>query len=349
MLFALATFAALELVTDEAWRAASSDDHVNALLHRVPEAHKRRCEGVLRGANRRGFSQAWQDWILYRNFFAGRTDGLYVDIGTNDPLQISNSAFFDLCLGWKGICFEPQPRYHAAIRGKRTCALVPRCVLGKAANVTVASAGGGFQVRQASGGGASTAGSSSGGGGGGGGGGASGQMTCVGMAEALGSVALHGRSIDMLTIDIEGSEPHVLRCMPFDQLDIRLVLIETNKVRACQMRSRWRGPSGCLRGWRTHTHDPALLRCVTLQVRDMRAVDAFFAQHGYANVATLLQTDRNWLDNVYVRMARKLVVPAIAGRCTAEERAQTDCHGGGEYQPWARDEAAAPWGRCVER
>lgn len=314
MLFALATFAALELVTDEAWRLASSDDHVNALLHRVPEAHKRRCEGVLRGANRRGFSQAWQDWILYRNFFAGRTDGLYVDIGTNDPLQISNSAFFDLCLGWKGVCFEPQKRYHKAIRGKRTCALVPRCVLGKAANVTVASEGGGFTVRQASGGGASTAGSSSGGGGGGG---ASGHMTCVGMAEALGSVALHGRSIDMLTIDIEGSEPHVLRCMPFDKLDIRLVLIETNKV------------------------------------RDMRAVDAFFAQHGYANVATLLQTDRSWLDNVYVRMARKLVVPAIAGTCTAEERAQTDCHGGGEYQPWTRDEkhpsVAAPWGRCVER
>lgn len=295
MLFALATFAALELVTDEAWRLASSDDHVNALLHRVPEAHKRRCEGVLRGANRRGFSQAWQDWILYRNFFAGRTDGLYVDIGTNDPLQISNSAFFDLCLGWKGVCFEPQKRYHKAIRGKRTCALVPRCVLGKAANVTVASEGGGFEVRQASGGGAS------------------GQMTCVGMAEALGSVALHNRSIDMLTIDIEGSEPHVLRCMPFDKLDIRLVLIETNKV------------------------------------RDMRAVDAFFAQHGYANVATLLQTDRSWLDNVYVRMARKLVVPAIAGTCTAEERAQTDCHGGGEYQPWTIDKVAAPWGRCVER
>ena len=81
----------------------------------------------------------------------------------------------------------------------------------------------------------------------------------------------------------------------------------------------------------------------------MRAVDAFFAQHGYANVATLLQTDRSWLDNVYVRMARKLVVPAIAGTCTAEERAQTDCHGGGEYQPWTRDEVAAPWGRCVER
>ena len=86
-----------------------------------------------------------------------------------------------------------------------------------------------------------------------------------------------------------------------------------------------------------------------MQVRDMRAVDAFFAQHGYANVATLLQTDRSWLDNVYVRMARKLVVPAIAGTCTAEERAQTDFHGGGEYQPWTRDEVAAPWGRCVER
>ena len=28
--------------------------------------------------------KAWQDWLLYRNFFAGQSEGLYLDIGTND-------------------------------------------------------------------------------------------------------------------------------------------------------------------------------------------------------------------------------------------------------------------------
>ena len=87
-LLALAAAAfGLELVSDDAWAKASERHHVNSLLHRAPAAHRRRCESVLRGMDRRGFSQAWQDWILYRNFFAGQRSGLYVGLGTNDPLQ----------------------------------------------------------------------------------------------------------------------------------------------------------------------------------------------------------------------------------------------------------------------
>ena len=72
-------------------------------------------ENVLRGSGRPGFSQAWQDWLLYRNFFAGQRTGLYVDIGTNDAVKISNTVFFDVCLGWTGVCYEPQKAYHRAI------------------------------------------------------------------------------------------------------------------------------------------------------------------------------------------------------------------------------------------
>lgn len=32
--------------------------------------------------------------------------GVYVDVGAHEPLEISNTAFFDLCLGWKGLCIE---------------------------------------------------------------------------------------------------------------------------------------------------------------------------------------------------------------------------------------------------
>jgi hypothetical protein len=85
------------------------------------------------------FSQFRQDWIVYQNFFKRyifperymseeerasdayqksplRTlvhgTGFYLDIGANDGMQISNSVFFDLCLGWRGICAEPNKQYH---------------------------------------------------------------------------------------------------------------------------------------------------------------------------------------------------------------------------------------------
>jgi hypothetical protein len=54
--------------------------------------------------------------------------------------------------------------------------------------------------------------------------------------------------IDLLSIDIEGMEPDVLRCLPWSALDVRFVLIETDKA-------------------------------------DLRKVDAFFSVHGYTNVS----------------------------------------------------------------
>ena len=51
------------------------------------------------------WSQAYQEWYLYHNFFYGKTNGIYLDIGAHKPLHLSNSAFFDVCLGWKGIWY----------------------------------------------------------------------------------------------------------------------------------------------------------------------------------------------------------------------------------------------------
>jgi hypothetical protein len=115
----------------------------------VPAEYRKRCENVLRSLPAPGFSQAWQDWILYRNFFANTSDDMYVDIGTNHPIHISNTACFDLCLGWKGACFEPQMEYYAGIREKRSCQLVPRCVLGAAQNASFTSHGGYYSASTA--------------------------------------------------------------------------------------------------------------------------------------------------------------------------------------------------------
>lgn len=72
-----------------------------------------------------------QDWYIFHNLFVNRLtwdDGSYIDIGTNNATWISNTLFFDRCLGWRGICFEPQQRYHDEIIQRRGCKLVPQCV-----------------------------------------------------------------------------------------------------------------------------------------------------------------------------------------------------------------------------
>lgn len=251
--------------------------------------------------------------MLYRNFFAGQRRGLYLDVGTNAPIAISNTVFFDACLGWEGICFEPQSRYHATIRKERTCSLVPRCVLGRAANVTMS----GSDVlarfdpsarrlanrrepgtrRKAAGGGP-------------------GSMSCVGVLEELARLRLRGRTVDLLSIDIEGSEPAVLRCLPWGEVDIRTVLIETDKA-------------------------------------DLRHVDAFFASHGYANVASIMRYNRpqrtgTYLDHVYAKLpGGGLATPASGTHCSHEDKLQNKwCSG------WIQYDGAAPaagWGACDAR
>lgn len=285
----------IRVVSGDDWSASLL--RVGELLTSVPLQNRDRCEGVLRGLNRPGFAQAWQDWFLYRNFFAGQRHGVYLDIGTNDPIRISNTFFFDTCLHWRGVCFEPQELYHERIRANRSCTLVPNCVLGRAANVSASvKGGGGFSVRESSGPSAM-------------------HMHCVGILETLRELNMH-KPIDLLSIDIEGNEPSVLRCMPFDELGIRVVVIET------------------------------------AHVSSLRDVDAFFHNHGYANVATLLNTDAIWLDNIYVRLQHPLVRPSPVAACTPEDHFFTNCAGGGQFAAWprlGRRAVADPrWGACEQ-
>ena len=239
-------------VTNEQWQASLGQ--VNEILEHVQPEFRTRCGNVLRGSGQPGFSQAWQDWMLWRNFFAGRRKrGVYLDIGTNRAITISNTAFFDVCLGWTGVCFEPQQQYHDEIRARRNCTLVPHCVLGQPATVVSSNKGSQMTLTKAS----STTPASS-------------ALQCVGIQQELTRLQLHGQAIDFLSIDIEGNEPSVLRCFPWEKLQVDMVLIETNH-------------------------------------HDLRLVDTFFNAHGYANAATMLQVSvKNgqhvWLDNLYVRM-----------------------------------------------
>ena len=72
----------------------------------------------------------------------------------------------------------------------------------------------------------------------------------------------------------------------------------------------------------------------TAHVSSLRDVDAFFHNHGYANVATLLNTDAIWLDNIYVRLQHPLVRPPPVAACTREDHFFTNCAGGGQFAAW---------------
>ena len=50
-------------------------------------------------------SQFRQDKILFNMLFRDRKNrGIYLDVASNHYKRISNSYFYDRCLGWQGIC-----------------------------------------------------------------------------------------------------------------------------------------------------------------------------------------------------------------------------------------------------
>ena len=66
-----------------------------------------------------------QDIFLFHNLYkywpmTGRK-GFYVESGANDALYLSTSLFFDKCLGWDGLCVEPQEKFHKVGGSKLQC------------------------------------------------------------------------------------------------------------------------------------------------------------------------------------------------------------------------------------
>lgn len=65
------------------------------------------------------FSQFGQDRFLFENFFYGKRNGVFVDVGARDGEQFSNTLFFERFLGWRGLCVEPNPSAFAKLAAGR--------------------------------------------------------------------------------------------------------------------------------------------------------------------------------------------------------------------------------------
>ena len=72
------------------------------------------------GSHNACFSQAGQDEFIDRFLLAGRTDGVFVDIGGHDGVSGSNTWFFEKFRNWTGICVEAAPGLHAAMARHRS-------------------------------------------------------------------------------------------------------------------------------------------------------------------------------------------------------------------------------------
>ncbi|CAJ1437245.1 unnamed protein product, partial [Effrenium voratum] len=96
------------------------------------------CDGMLGASVPSSASQWQQDWFVYKNFFknspldvgaAGDRQGVFVDVGAFHPIHLSNTYFFERCLGWRGLCVEPNPSMHPFFEAHRpACELVKNCV-----------------------------------------------------------------------------------------------------------------------------------------------------------------------------------------------------------------------------
>lgn len=161
-------------------------------------------------------SQFQQDVYLSRNIFArGIVDGkkgFYVDSGANDATYFSNSLFFDRCLGWEGLCVEPNHEYHQGLKTQRSCTLVPECIADVAKTMEFSHEAAGSHVSEVAG--------------------ANGQQVnvkrvqCRPLDQMLQMYGGGRDHVDFWSLDIEGFEMTVLRVIPWSRITFGAILIE---------------------------------------------------------------------------------------------------------------------------
>tara|TARA_B110000483_G_scaffold243416_1_gene333109 strand:- start:1950 stop:2675 length:726 start_codon:yes stop_codon:yes gene_type:complete len=73
-------------------------------------------------------SQYGQDKYINETFFKGKENGVFVDIGANDGVSLSNTVFFEKVLKWNGLAIEPLPSAFEKLQANRECTAVNACV-----------------------------------------------------------------------------------------------------------------------------------------------------------------------------------------------------------------------------
>lgn len=161
-------------------------------------------------------SEHAEEWIL-KDFFKGKRDGVFVDVGANHHQHFSNTYYLETELGWSGVAVEPQAKFAAGYKQYRPrTAFVPlfvsdvsnrQATLYVARNDLVSS--GVRQFTEAFGNEATPT-----------------EATTSTLDDILDRVGIS--QIDFLSMDIELSEPQALAGFSIDRYAPRLVAIEAH-------------------------------------------------------------------------------------------------------------------------
>jgi FkbM family methyltransferase len=74
------------------------------------------------------YSQYNQDKFIYENFFMGKENGVFIDIGACDGVDLSNTLFFEKNFNWTGVCIEPLEYYFNKLNENRGCICINGCI-----------------------------------------------------------------------------------------------------------------------------------------------------------------------------------------------------------------------------
>ncbi len=172
-------------------------------------------------------SQCGQDQFVAERLGFLR-NGVFVDIGANDGVTLSNSYYFEKELGWTGVAVEPLRSAYEKLASSRSCDLVHGCVSDVAGEVEflecdsmngmlsgIASKMDSKQLRTLERTRLAQNGIK--------------QMTQVESVTPERLLADHGITrIDYLSIDTEGGELDILRSFDFDKVFVRVISVENN-------------------------------------------------------------------------------------------------------------------------
>jgi len=172
-------------------------------------------------ANRDG-AQFSQDIFIARNLFMkdimkGKK-GFYIEAGANHYRDISSTWFYDKCLGWDGLCVEPQARYQDDIRKYRSCTLVPMCITKERIDMIFQSSsnkGAGMQVKPMGPEGVPTGWT---------------KVECASLNEIMASYSGGRTYVDLFILDVEGEETNVLNAIDWERLSFGAILIEDGRI-----------------------------------------------------------------------------------------------------------------------
>jgi len=159
--------------------------------------------GTSSGSND-SISEFGQDWFALENFIRPE-DGrqpVYVDIGASLPFDYSNTVMFDRCLGWRGVCVEPNPHLNFMLAAYRSCQIFPNCVEEEGPSERpFADRDGNLEF----------------------------YAECLSLTEILRRAGLEGERVDVMSIDVEHQELAVLKGIDFDLIDVRVFIIEVSR------------------------------------------------------------------------------------------------------------------------